>query len=145
MSDEADEPKGSSWIAFWIVMGTLFGFAVLVRVFRSPTTDVPNNSAYAVGPYAPSDGGEATRIKFGAGKAVGIAIDEVKKREGWSSDPDWVTVKAEEALTWEVTVRRMPRSQVGERLVVVSALTGKVLHYRDTSDDFPHTQATGDL
>jgi hypothetical protein len=132
MSDELKR-KRRAWIAFWIVMGALFGFAVLSRVFNSPNTDAPNNSAYATGPYAPRDGGEAVRIHFGADKAAVIAIEEVKKREGWSSNPNWVTVELDEALTWDVTVRRAPRSPVGERLVVVSPTTGKVLNYFDPS------------
>jgi hypothetical protein len=126
MSDEPDKAKKSTWLAFWVVMGALFTFAVLARVFNSPSADAPKNS-----------GGEALpfpRLSFGADKAVAIAIEEVKKREGWSSNPDWVTsVEADEALTWDVTVKRAPRSPRGARLVVVSAQTGKVLNYFDPS------------
>jgi|SRR5580704_15570717 uncharacterized alpha/beta hydrolase family protein len=126
MSDEPDKPKASSWIAFWIVMGALFGFAVLSRVFNSPNTDAPKNSGGVAPPIF-------TRIQFGADKAVAIAIEEVKKREGWSGKPDWANVDADEALTWDGTVRRGPRRPVVERLVVVSAATGKVLSYSDPS------------
>jgi len=122
MSDEPDKPKASSWIAFWIVMGALFGFAVLSRVFNSPNTDAPKSSGGQAPPIS-------TRIQFGADKAVAIAIEEVKKREGWSGKPDWASVEAEEALTWDVTVRRGPLHPVVERHVVVSAQTGKVLNY----------------
>jgi hypothetical protein len=132
MSDEPTK-KRREWIAFWIVVGALFGFAVLSRVFSSPNTDAPKNSGYASGPFAPQDAGESTRIHFGAEKAVLIAIEEVKKREGWSGKPDWANVEADEALTWDVTVRRGPRRPVVERLVVVSAQTGKVLNYSDPS------------
>jgi hypothetical protein len=131
----SDEPKKKrrEWLAFWIVMGALFGIAALSRVFNSPNANAPKNSVYASGPFAPRDGGESTRIQFGADKAVAIAIEEVKKREGWSGKPDWANVEADEALTWDVTVRRGPRRPVVERLVVVSAVTGKVLSYRDPS------------
>jgi hypothetical protein len=84
-----------------------------------------------MGPYAPPDGGEAARIHFGADKAVGIAIEEVKKREGWSGKPEWANVEFEEGLTWDVRVRRWARTTEGERLVVVSARTGKVQSYGD--------------
>lgn len=130
MTEEAKTGR-RAWLAFWIVMGAIFGFAVLSRAFNSSNLDAPKNSAYARGPFAPRDGG--TRINFGTDKAVAIAIEEVKKREGWSSNPDWVTAEASEALTWDVTVRRWSRSSVGERLVVVSAVTGKVLNYIDPS------------
>jgi hypothetical protein len=133
MSDEPDKSKASSWLAFWLVMGALFAFAVLSRVFNSPNTDAPKNSVYATGPFAPRDGGEAFRIQFGADKAVAIAIEEVKKREGWSSDPGWANVEFDEGPTWDVTVRRGPRRPVAERLVVVSAQTGKVVNYSDPS------------
>src|ERR1700733_429011 len=110
MSDEPNKPKAPTWVAYWIAVGALLGFVVLLRAFDSPKAGAPRNSAYATGPDAPRDGGEALRIHFGADKATTIAIDEVKKREGWSGNPNWVNVEADEALTWDVTVRRAPRS-----------------------------------
>jgi hypothetical protein len=86
------------------------------------------------GPYAPRDGGESDRIHFGADKAVAIALQEVKKREGWSGNPDWVTAEWSEALTWHVVIRRWSRTSVGRRIVVVSARTGNVLNYEDPND-----------
>jgi hypothetical protein len=132
----SDEPKKKrrAWLAFWIVIGALFGFAVLSRLLNPPTADAPKNSAYAIGPFAPRDGGESDRIHFGADKAVAIALEEVKKREGWSGNPDWVTAEWSEALTWDVVVRRWSRTSVGRRIVVVSARTGKVLNYEDPND-----------
>jgi len=112
-------------------MGALFGFAVLARVFNSPNANAPKISGYEVGPYAPLDGGESTRIKFGADKALGIAIGEVKKREGLSANPALASVElGEAALTWEVTVRRASL----ERRVAVSTKTGKVLNYGAPND-----------
>jgi len=133
MSDE-QKKRRREWLAFWIVMGALFGFAVFSRVFSSPNTDAPENAVYPSGPFAPLDGGESTRIHFGKDEAVSIAIAEVKKRDGWSSNPSWATVEASKAITWDVTVRRWYRSSVDERLVVVSAVTGKVKEYTDPSD-----------
>jgi hypothetical protein len=69
------------------------------------------------------------RLQVVAKKAVLIAVDEVKKREGWSSNPNWANVEFGEAGIWEVTVRRKPRSSVGARHVFVSSMTGKVEHY----------------
>jgi hypothetical protein len=77
--------------------------------------------------------GEAIHIQFGANKATTIAIEEVKKREGWSANPNWVSVALDEGPSWLVTVRRKPRSSEGERRVGVSAMTGKVDYYVDPS------------
>jgi hypothetical protein len=131
MTDEAK--KTNAWLAFCLVIGALFGFAVLSRAFNSPKADAPNDSAYATGPYAPRDGGESARIHFGADKAMAIAIAEVKRREGWSGNPNWVSADFDEGPSWLVTVRRHPHSSQGERRVLVSAMTGKVDDYADPS------------
>jgi hypothetical protein len=141
MSDEPDKPKKSSWITFWIVMGAMFGFCVLARVFKSPSVDTRESFQYPVnpvGPYAPLDGGASTRIKFGAGKAVEIAIGEVKKREGLSANPALASVElGEAALAWEVIVRRASL----ERRVAVSPKTGKVLAYEQLRQEPPDETA----
>jgi hypothetical protein len=69
-------------------------------------------------------------MNFGATQAVAIAIEEVKKREGWSGKPEWVKID-QEGFRWYITVRRKPRSHEGERYVTVSAADGSVLDYSD--------------
>jgi hypothetical protein len=128
MSDEPSKPNVSSWVAFFIIMGALFGVLVLLRLFNSPKAlapSVPSSGEH----HAEHEAPPPFRLQFGANKAVVIAVNEVKKREGWSSNPDWANVEFGEAGVWEVTVRRKPRSSDGARHVFVSSMTGKVEHY----------------
>jgi hypothetical protein len=131
MSEEPKESKSSSWLAFLIIIAAIFGLALLARVLSSLRTDAPKNSDYATAPRATES--EAIRIQFGANKAVTIAVEEVKKREGWSANPNWASVTLDEGPSWLVTVRGKPRSSEGERRVFVNAMTGKVDYYVDPS------------
>ena len=125
-----DEPKKRrrDWLVFLIVIAAIFGFALLARTFSSPNATGPEDRQQAARILSRVEG---VPIHFGADKAVAIAIEEVKKREGWSSKPEWADVQSDEGPTWDVAVRRMPQSHAGERHVLVSAMTGKVLSYRE--------------
>jgi hypothetical protein len=129
MSDEPSKPKASSWLTFFIIIGTVFAVFALLRPFDSPKALVPpvpsggeHNAEHKVPP-------PPQRLQIVAKKALLIAIDEVKKREGWSSNPDWANIVSGEAGVWEVTVRRKPRSSVGARHVFVNSVTGEVERY----------------
>jgi hypothetical protein len=124
----SDKPKNPSWILIFMLMGATCGMLVFWWLFGPAKTLVPS---------VPSGGGHNAehkapppqRLQVVAKNALLIAIDEVKKREGWSSNPDWANVEFGEAGVWEVTVRRTPRSSVGERHVFVTSGTGEVVRY----------------
>ncbi len=121
MSEAPDRRNSPKRLAILIIVAaTLGGVAVLAYPPNSPSVVAPKNQEPFV--YA--------HMEFGAAKAAAIAIKEVKKREGWSGNPDWVMVD-QEGFTWYITVRRKPRSDKGARCVAVNARSGKVARYSE--------------
>src|ERR1700722_7791420 len=97
MSDELHRPESSERLAVLAVVAAILGgltvfvyISKFVYVHDSPIVVAPQNQKPEV----------YERMPFGATKAVAIAIDEVKKREGWSGKPDWVNVEQEEGFEW---------------------------------------------
>jgi hypothetical protein len=118
----------SRQLAFVIVAALIGGFVLWLRVSKPSYVADPSGLPFERGsPLLPSS------------KAAQIAIDEVKKREGWTgeAEPDL------EGDTWYVTVRRKrgeragaKGERAGAKYVTVSR-TGHVGEYRDLSSSYP--------
>jgi hypothetical protein len=131
MSDEPRKPKARVRLSIWILVLALvltIAFAVWLRVASYPQVVAPVVLKRPE-PRFPTPTPLPPLVSWD--KAVRIAIEEVKKREGWSGKVGGTEKDVyREGFTWYVTVKRQPREPGADRVVAIEGLTGKVRDYR---------------
>jgi hypothetical protein len=131
MNDEPAKAKARIQLAVLALLGLLISaIAVCVLAFSSPRVD--DNDIHTSEPWpVPED------------EAIKIAIEEVKKREGWTGFVDRPVDRVDnslEGLTWLVQVWRQPSphsSSESSRVVVVNGATGKVRDHNTFATPLP--------
>jgi hypothetical protein len=124
----SDEPKRRSraWIGWALVtlLVLVAGLASWMLTISAPKVDAtgPGTPAHRGPPYMPK-----IPDRVPPQKVATIAIEEVKKREGWTGKagtPD------REVSTWYVVVRHDPSTPDADRVVGIDAETFRVDEYR---------------
>jgi hypothetical protein len=131
MSDEPGNPKSPVRFSVWILAVALaltIGFAVWLRVASYPQVVAPVVLKRPE-PRFPTPTRLPPLVSWD--KATRIAIEEVKKREGWTGKVGGTEHDVyREGFTWYVTVKRQPREPGADRVVAIEGRTGKVLDFR---------------
>jgi hypothetical protein len=131
MSDEPRKSKSSVPFSVLILLVALvltIAFAVWLRVSSYPQIVAPVTLKRPE-PRFPTPTPLPPLVSWE--RAARIAIEEVKKREGWSGKVGGTENDVyREGFTWYVTVKRQPRKPGADRVVVIEGLTGNVRDYR---------------
>jgi hypothetical protein len=127
MSDEPRKPTSPVRFSVWILVVVLvlsIAFAVWLRVCSYPQV-VTLVTLKRSEPRFPTPSRLPPQIPMD--KVADIAVEEVKKREGWTGNAN---TPDREGFTWYVHVSE-PGKSGRQRTVAIESTTGEVLEYRD--------------
>jgi hypothetical protein len=131
VSNEPGQPKSPVRVSVWILVVALvltIAFAVWLRVASYPQVVAPVVLKRPE-PRFPTPTRLPPLVSWD--QAARIAIEEVKKREGWSGKVGGTEKDVyREGFTWYVTVKRQPREPGTDRVVAIEGRTGNVRDYR---------------